>query len=77
MLRSIKRSELKKKRTDWKALVQGLVRFLSEGGIQGVHWGKAEVKGKKRNEVVEVLGKYEKNFTEIPERTAILRIGFT
>ena len=43
----------------------GLVTFQSKESIQDVCVG-AELNGEQRNEIMEVLRRYEKIFTEIP-----------
>ena len=49
----------------------GLVTFQSKESIQDVCVG-AELNGKQRNEVMEVLRRYEEIFTEIPGRASVI-----
>ena len=56
----------------------GLVTFQSNESIQDVCVG-AELNGEQRNEVMEVLKRYEEIFTEIPGKTSVIeqKIDFT
>ena len=49
----------------------GLVTFQSKKSIQDVSVG-AELNGEQRNEIMEVLRRYEEIFTEIPRRASLI-----
>ena len=49
----------------------GLVTFQSKESIQDVYVG-AELNGEQRNEVMEVLRRYEEIFTEIPGKASVI-----